>query len=342
MYGMFRARHLMLLASAVAAAPLALAAPEKMQAIVQGAGTGAEALQMQTVDTPKPGMNQVLMKVYAAAVNPVDWKRQPAAATLPSGSVLPPIPGYDAAGVVDSVGPGVTGIKPGNAIVARVSAAYAQYVVADVETVAAKPRRFTFEQAAGMPIAGVAGYGAAMAANIQRGQRVAIIGAAGGAGSAAVDVARAKGATVIASGHSSQQAWLKEQGVAEFVAYDKENVAQRIQGVDAVLNMVDGQADTALGYVKRGGHLSSIAGGASPEKCAAAGVTCVQIRATAPGMSMGDSLRSLSTMADAGQYTVRVTRVFPLAQAAAAQEFARRGDAMGKIVLSVDPKSATR
>jgi NADPH:quinone reductase-like Zn-dependent oxidoreductase len=338
---MLRARSwISLLASAVA--PLALAAPEKMQAIVQGAGTGAEALQLQTVDTPRPGMHQVLIKVYAAAVNPVDWKRRPTTSTLPSGSVLAPIPGYDAAGIVESIGPGVTGIEVGAPIVARVTGAYAQYVVADVEALAAKPKRFTFEQAAGMPVAGVAGYGAAIAANIQRGQRVAIIGAAGGAGSAAVDVARARGATVIASGHSSQQAWLKEQGVAEFVAYDKENVAQRIQGVDAVLNMVDGQADAAVGYVKRGGYLTSIAGVPAAEKCTAAGVTCVQIRGTAPGMSMGESLRALTTMADGGMYTVRVTKVFPLAQAAAAQQFARTGDVMGKIVLSVDPESPKR
>jgi len=332
----------LLVAFSVAAAPLALAAPEKMQAIVQGAGTGAEALQLQTVDTPKPGMHQVLMKVYAAGVNPVDWKRRPTATTLPSGSVLPPIPGYDAAGVVDTLGPGVTGIKPGRAIVARVTAAYAQYVVVDVDALALKPKHFTFEQAAGMPIAGVAGYGATIAADIQRGQRVAIIGAAGGAGSAAVDVVHARGGVVIAAGHSSQQQWLKEQHVKEFVAYDKENVAQRIQGVDAALNMVDGQADAALGYVKRGGYLTSIAGIPAPEKCAAAGVTCVQIRGTAPDMTTGESLRALSAMANGDMYTVRVTKTYPLAEAAAAQQFAHSGDVMGKIVLSVDPKSKKR
>jgi NADPH2:quinone reductase len=275
-------------------------------------------------------------------VNPVDWKRKPAPITLPSGSVLPAIPGYDAAGVVDSVGSGVTAFKVGDAVVARVSGAFAQYVVADVDQTVPKPKRFTFEQASGIPIAGMAGYGAAEAANIKPGQRIAIIGAAGGAGSAAVDVVHAKGGKVIASGHSSQADWLKQQGVEEFVAYDKDDVAARIKGVDAVLNMVDGQAAPALAYVKRGGMLTSIAGPPPAEQCAAAGVTCVQIRATAPGMTNGETLRALVALADAGQYTVRVTKVFPLAQAAEAQQFAHAGDSVGKVILSVDPRSKDR
>jgi NADPH:quinone reductase-like Zn-dependent oxidoreductase len=316
-------------------------APARMQAIVQ-TGDTAESFQMLAVDTPKPAADQLLIKVYAAAVNPVDWKRKPAPLTLPSGSTLPPIPGYDAAGVVDSIGAGVTAFKVGDKVVARVNGAFAHYVVADVAQVIAKPARFTFDQAAGIPIAGMAAHGAAEAANIKPGQRIAIIGAAGGAGSAAVDVVHAKGGKVIASGHSSQAAWLKQQDVEEFVAYDKENVAARIQNVDAVLNMVDGQAAPALAYVKRGGMLTSIAGAPTPEQCTAAGVTCVQIRATAPGMSIGDTLRALAALADAGKYTVRVTKVFPLAQAAAAQRFAHAADSVGKVILSVDPGSGDR
>jgi NADPH:quinone reductase-like Zn-dependent oxidoreductase len=312
-----------------------------MQAIVQ-TGADAASFHMQVVDTPKPGADQVLIKVFAAAVNPVDWKRKPAPITLPSGSVLPAIPGYDAAGVVDSVGSGVTAFKVGDAVVARVSGAFAQYVVADVAQIVPKPKRFTFEQASGIPIAGMAGYGAAEAANIKPGQRVAIIGAAGGAGSAAVDVVHAKGGKVIASGHSSQAAWLKQQGVEEFVAYDKENVAARIQNVDAVLNMVESQAAASLAYVKRGGMFTSISGMPTPEQCTAAGVTCVQIRATAPGMSNGDTMRALVALADAGKYTVRVTKTFALAQATPAQQFAHAGDSVGKVILAVDPRSKER
>jgi NADPH:quinone reductase-like Zn-dependent oxidoreductase len=343
---MYRIRSFMASVAAamalVTTLPAAMAAPAKMQAIVQVAATGGDVLQLQTVDVPKPAATEILMKVYAAAVNPVDWKRRPVGMILASGSVMPAIPGYDAAGVVDAVGSAVTAWKVGDAVVARVTGAYAQYLVVDVATVVAKPRPFTFEQAAGMPIAGMAGFGAVDAANIQPGQRVAIIGAAGGAGSAALDAARAKGARIIASGHSSQAAWLKQRGVEEFVAYDKDNVAARIQGVDAVLNMVEGQADTALAYVKRGGYLTSIASGATAERCAAAGVTCVQIRATAPGRTLGETLRDMVALANAGKYTVHVTRTFALAEAAAAQQFARTGETTGKVILVVDAKSRER
>jgi NADPH:quinone reductase-like Zn-dependent oxidoreductase len=312
---MLRSPTLVLILAALTTS--AMAAPATMKAAVQT----DSGLQLQSVDTPKPGPGQVLIKVYAAGVNPVDWKRKAQ------------IPGFDAAGVIESVDGSVTGWKVGDAVVARVNAGYAEYAVANADETIRKPAGFTYEQAGGIPVAGIAGYRAADAARIQPGQRVAIIGAAGGAGSVAVEVARARGARIIASGHSSQQAFLKSLGVDEFVA---------IQGVDAVLNMVDTQAIPALGYVRKGGHFTSIAGGPGDEKCAAAGVTCVIITSTYTGLSQGDAMRALAAMADKGQYHVTVSRSFPLAQAAEAQQLGRTGDTTGKIVLVVDPRANQR
>jgi len=309
-----------------ACVPAAMAAPATMQAAVQT----ADGLRLQTVETPKPGADQVLIRVYAAGVNPVDWKRRA------------PIPGFDAAGVIDSVGSGVTAWKPGDPVVARVAAGYAEYAVAFAGETIRKPATFTFEQAGGIPVAGIAGYRAAEAAKIRPGQRVAIIGAAGGAGSVAVEVAKTMGAKIIASGHSSQQAFLKSLGVEEFVAYDKENVAARIKDVDAVLNMVDTQVLPSLGYVRRGGYFTSIAGGPGDDKCAAAGVTCVIITGAYTTLSQGDALRALAGMAEKGQYHVTVSRTFPLAEAAAAQELGRTSDTTGKIILVVDPRAKQR
>lgn len=324
-----------LLVAAVATTGLAASAstapPAQMQAIVQG----ESGLSLQTVPTPKPGPGQVLVKVYAAGVNPVDWKRKP------------PVPGFDAAGVIKSVGPGVTGFRPGDPVVARVNGGYAQYALAQVDEVVPKPKSFTFEQAGGIPVAGVAGYRAAMEAKIQPGQRVAVIGAAGGSGSAAVQVAKSLGARVIGVGHSSQEDFLAGLKVDEFVAYDRDDVAAKVKDVDAVLNMVEGQATPGLGYVKRGGYLTSIAGGApAGEQCAAAGVTCVAIGggggAGYGSISTGEALAGLATLADKGQYDVLVSKTFPLAQAAAAQELNQTSDTIGKIVLIVDTKSKER
>jgi len=129
------------LISAACAVPL-MAAPARMQAAVQT----ADGLHLQTTDTPGPGAGQVLIRVYAAGVNPVDWKRR---AT---------IPGFDAAGVIDSVGSGVTAWKAGDPVVARVNAGYAEYAVANADETIRKPASFTFEQAGGIPVAGIAGY----------------------------------------------------------------------------------------------------------------------------------------------------------------------------------------
>lgn len=301
------------------------AAPATSLAIVKSGDT----MVLQSVPTPKPAAGQVLIQVYAAGVNPVDWKRQ--AQT----------PGFDAAGVIDSVGPGVTAFKPGDAVLARASSAYAQYAVASADTTVAKPKSFTFEQAAGVPVAGVAGYRAVEEAKLSRGQRVAIIGAAGGSGEVAVQVAKTHGASIIAIGHSSQQTFLKSLGVDEFVAYDREDVAAKVRNVDAAINLVDGQAVAALGYVKRGGRFTSIAGSPGEDKLAAAGVTGVVIAGgTYRGITDGEALRALTALADKGQYKVTVTKAIPLAEAGQAQQLGRTGETIGKIVLLVDEAKA--
>jgi NADPH:quinone reductase-like Zn-dependent oxidoreductase len=308
----------------LAATAVAQAAPETSRAIVQT----AQGLVLQTVPTPKPAAGEVLIKLYAASVNPVDWKRSA------------PIPGFDAAGVIDSVGPGVTAFKPGDAVFARATGSYAEYATAAATEVVAKPRNLTFEQAAAIPVAGVAAYRSVDGAKVAAGQRVAIIGAAGGSGSFAVQLAKARGAKVIAIGHSSQQAFLKSLGADEFIAYDKDDVASRVHHVDASLNLVDGQAVAALGYVRPGGHFMSIAGNPGDDKCAAAKVTCPGLVGGNDPALYGNVMRTLATLADEGKYQVKVTKTFPLAEGAAAQALARSGDTSGKIVIVVDAQKA--
>jgi NADPH:quinone reductase-like Zn-dependent oxidoreductase len=113
-----------------------------------------------------------------------------------------------------------------------------------------------------------------------------------------------------------------------------------VRDVDAVLNMVDGQADAGLGYVRRGGYFSSIAGMPGAGKCEAAGVTCVQIGRGLPGPPTVESLRPLVAMAEQGKYTITVTRRFPFAQAGAAQEYLRTNEGIGKTILLVDAAKA--
>jgi len=327
------------LAALACHAAAATAAPTRMRAAVQ---TGPDSIEVRTVDTPRPAAGEVLVRILAAGINPVDHKRLPTERRMPDGSVRAAVPGFDVAGVVDTVGAGVTTPKVGDAVYARADGAYAEYVAIAATDAVPKPKRLTFVEAAAVPIAGAAGYGTARDGQVRAGQRVAIIGAAGGAGSAAVDFVHALGATVVASAHSSQRAFLEGMGVEEFVAYDKDDVAAKIRDVDVAINTADSEATKALAYVKKGGRLVSIAGTLpDAQRCAAARVTCVQIRGNGDGLSYPDSLRAIAPIADAGKYRPRVTKTFALEDAAAAQRFAQAGNATGKVVLIVD-EAATR
>jgi NADPH:quinone reductase-like Zn-dependent oxidoreductase len=170
-------------------ATVAWAAPETMQGVQVGEGG---TLSVREMAVPKPGSGEVLIKVRAAGVNPVDWKI--------AGTRLGLVPGTDVSGVIDTLGEGVTGWKVGEPVLgfARQSGSYAEYAVVPVNSLARKPNALSFEQAAGVPIAAETAYRALHeAGGIRKNQIVLIHGAAGGVGSAAVQLAKAAGAHVI-------------------------------------------------------------------------------------------------------------------------------------------------
>ena len=323
----------------VSIAGASFAAPAQMRAIVQAGYGGPQVLKLQMVPVPEPGAGEVRVKVYAAAVNPTDWRfREGEYAKDDSFKIA----GFDFAGVIDAVGAGVTQWKPGDAVFGtkRPQGAYAEYLVTRADGVIyAKPKNFTYEEASGITIAGMTALRAVVESHIAPGQRFAIVGAAGGVGSAAVQIAKARGVSVITIASSSHDKFLRALGADTIVAYDKDNVAAKVKDVDVVLNTALGQADEALAYVKRGGMLYSVAGlpADSKEKCAAAGVTCF-----APGptpASAAVKMSDLIAMAEAGRFKVSIEKVYPLEQAAAAQEANRSGHAEGKLILSVTPQS---
>ncbi len=326
-------------------APL-YAAPATMKAIVQTGAGGPEVLQMQTLPTPEPRMGEVRIRVVAAAVNPADVRLRLDGASRDTAKAdadkeRPLIPGQDVAGYIDAVGPGVTAFKTGDKVFANLTTrkGYAEYVVASADDVAMKPTSFTFEQTAGIPTAGVAAWRAIEQAKLQKGQKIAVIGAAGGVGDVVVQFAHAKGAYVVGDGAAWQNDFMKRMGADEIVDYDKDDVAAKIKDMDVVVNTVGAEKDHVLAYVKRGGILISITGLPTKEQCAAAGVSCIAYSATQyDGLTKSQTLPILAKMADAGQYKVEVEKVFPLDQTGAAQE-ASRTRTEGKIILSVTSES---
>lgn len=304
-----------------------LAAPEKMKAVeVRASG----ALTVETRPVPRPGPGEVLIKVRAAGVNPVDWKS--------ARRRLGMVPGTDVSGTIDTLGEGVAGWKVGEPVLgfALQSGSYAEYAVIPVDSLARKPKSLTFEQAAGVPIAGETAYRSLHeTAKIDKGQTILIHGAAGGVGSSAVQIARAAGARVIGTASADHQEFLRSLGVEQPIDYRNQRFEDVVKDVDLVLNTAD--ADTtarSIGVVKKGGMLVSIVGTPNAAACAAAGIRCARLSRD-NGPSNAEVLARVMELADRGKYKVYVDEVFSLADAGKAWEKSRAGHARGKLIIRV-------
>jgi NADPH:quinone reductase-like Zn-dependent oxidoreductase len=305
----------------------ATAAPDKMQA-VEIAPDGTLSVQWRPV--PRPAAGEVLVRVRAAGVNPVDWKSARRRIGL--------VPGADVAGTIDSLGEGVAGFAVGDAVLgwARQSGSYAEYAVVPVTSLARKSKALTFEQAAGVPIVGETAYRALHeAAKIQKGQTILIHGAAGGVGSAAVQIAKAAGARVIGTASPGNHEFLKSLGADELIDYRSQRFEDVVKDVDLVLNTVDPETATrSIKVLREGGTLVSVAGSPDAAACAAARVNCTRPNRDT-GASNADMLMRLMELADAGKFTVNVDEAFSMADAARAWEKSRGGHTRGKLVIRV-------
>jgi NADPH:quinone reductase-like Zn-dependent oxidoreductase len=303
------------------------AAPEKMQA-VEVAPDGSLSVQIRPV--PRPGAGEVLVRVRAAGVNPVDWKSAQRRVGL--------VPGADVAGTIDSLGEGVAGFEVGDAVLgwARQTGSYAEYAVVPVTSLAKKSKSLTFEQAAGVPIVGETAYRSLHeAAKIQKGQTILIQGAAGGVGSAAVQIAKAAGARVIGTASANNHEFLLALGADQVIDYKSQRFEDVVKDVDLVLNTVD--ADTATRSIKvlrEGGTLVSVAGSPDAAACVAAKVNCTRPNRDT-GASGADMLARVMALADAGKFKVNVDESFVMADAAKAWEKSRGGHTRGKLVIKV-------
>jgi NADPH:quinone reductase-like Zn-dependent oxidoreductase len=308
-----------------------------MKAVSYRTYGGPEVLEYGDLPEPKVGPDAVLIKVKAAAVNPVDWKAQLGHLDGLLESVFPVIPGWDVSGVV--VRPGVDAVEyqEGDEVIAYVRedflsrGTFAEYVAAPVRTMARKPANLTFEQAAGLPLAGLTAYQALVKAiRLGEGETVLVHAAAGGVGSLAVQIAVHLGARVIGTASERNHDYLRSLG-AEPVTYG-EGLADRVRalapdGVDAVLDLVGGDALTVSpDLLATGGRLVSIADGA----VLGLGGRYFWVRPDAA------DLAALSELAERGVVQVEVAATFPLEKAADAQRLNAEGHTRGKVIVTVD------
>jgi len=310
-----------------------------MKAIVVHEYGGAEVLHYEEAPRPQPNDNEVLIRVLAASVNPVD-------AAIRSGKYaeyfhtkLPLIPGMDAAGVIEKAGSKITALKAGDPVYAfftlREEGGYAEFALAKEGEVARKPSSITYEEAAAVPAAGSTAWQALVdAAKLGAGQTVLIHGGSGGVGHFAIQIAKARGARVIATASTANQEFLKKLGVDQAIDYTATKFEDVVKDVDVVLDAVGGDTlRRSYSVVKKGGIIVTIAGEPDQAALDAHGIRGVSISA-AP---KSETFAELTRLIEDGKVKPVVTQVFPLAEVAKAQEQIATRHTRGKIILRVSP-----
>lgn len=306
-----------------------------MRAIVVNEWGGPENLVEREIERPEPGLGEVLVRVHAAGVNPVDWKTRASGALIAWGET--PIVGWDVSGTVEAVGPGVTLYAPGDEVYGmphfpRQAGGYAQYVVAPARHFARKPASLDHVQAAALPLAALTAWQALVdTAGITPGQRVLVHAAAGGVGHLAVQIAKARGAYVIGTASAAKHDVLRELGADELIDYRSVDFADAVSDVDVVLDALGGEtAERSLKVLRPGGHLVSLPGPDSvPANASGVKASWVLVDPDLKG------LEAIADLADKGLLKPLVETVLPLAEAARAHEIGEQGRTTGKIVLTV-------
>lgn len=340
-------RRLIFSATAVAAGILhtelsAQSATPTMKAIVIHEYGGPEILKYEDVPRPEPQDDQLLIRVVAAGVNPVDGMIRSGLFAKDGSRAFPIILGGDVAGVVEKIGSKVTKFKAGDPVFAYVSldnsGGYAQYALVKEHEVAPKPKSLTYVEAAAVPIVGLTAWQALVdTAKLSAGQTVLIHGGSGGVGSFAIQIAKARGAKVIATASTANQDLLKELGADTAVDYTKQKFEDIAKDVDVVLDSIG--KDTlarSYGVVKKGGFIVSLVARPNQTELDKHGIHGAAL-SVEPN---SDELAEIGRLIDEEKIRVIVSQTFPLSEAMKAQEQVATGHTRGKIVLKIadEPK----
>jgi len=291
-------------------------------------------LVVETVVRPEPKEGEVLLRVRAAGVNAIDWKFRAGYLKDFMPLELPHILGFDVAGTVEAVGAGVSDFAPGDEVFGRGAGTYAEYAVAPVASLARKPANLSFDEAATLAVGGITAWvGLFDTASLEAGQRLLVQGGAGGVGGLAVQLARWKGAPVIATTSTGNVDYVRSLGADEVIDYTTTTFEDAGDDVDVVLDTVGGKVtDRSWKVLKPGGILVVVAGMPEPEKAAAHGVRTSGVQSPQDSRPV---LQELATLIEAGSLVAQVGQVFPLSDAAAAHAVAETGHGRGRIVLRI-------
>lgn len=299
---------------------------------------GPEELTYEEMADPVMNPDDVLIKVYATSVNPIDWKIRKGL-KKDGAPHFPMILGRDVSGVIEKVGDRVSGFEPGDEVFSYSnpsrSGTYAELVVVRSGEVAHKPETIGHELAASIPLAGLTAWqGIFDHGKLKAGQKILIHGASGGVGTLAVQLAKWKGAYVIGTASTKNVAFLKELGADRVIDYKNEDFSEQLGYVDLVFDTIGGEVQAkSLKILKPGGILVSTVGIKAPEAMKAKGITGVAYMS----QPYGDQLQELAKLIDAGYVKPVVSKILPLKDAEEAHRISEEGHTRGKIVLLVYP-----
>jgi NADPH:quinone reductase-like Zn-dependent oxidoreductase len=312
-----------------------------MKAVVAHEYGAPEVLKFEEVPRPEPKEDEALVRVIASGVNPADPLTLSGKYAKEFGTHLPLIPGYDIAGVVEKTGANVTKLKVGDAVYGypTFGGGWAGYVTVKEWEVAAKPKSLNFGEAAAVPMGALTAWQALVdVAKLQPGQTILVHGGSGGVGNFAVQIAKARGARVIATASTANQDLLKQLGADVAVDYTKTRFEDVAKDVDAVLDPVGKETLTrSYNVVKKGGIVMSLV--ALPDR---AELKKREIHGAAISVHPDAAdLAKIAQLIDAGKIKPIVTQILPLSEAIAAQQQAATHHTRGKVVLRIadEPKS---
>jgi len=303
---------------------------------------GRDVLKYEDAPRPQPGTDEVLIRVHATSVNPIDWKVRAGYMKDFLPHSLPLILGWDVSGVIEEFGTNVSQFKKGDEVYSLPdhtrNGAYAEYIVVRESEVALKPKALHHVRAAAVPLATLTAWQALFdTAQLQPGQRVLIQGAAGGVGHFAVQLAKWKGAHVIGTASAKNHEMLYELGADELIDYTTERFEDVARNIDVVLDTIGGETqERSWQILKKGGAIVSLVQLPSENKAKEHGVRGIRLGAR----PNGQELAAIAKIIDAGTLAPVIDRILPLSEARRAHELSQTGHVRGKIVLRVKDQTS--
>jgi len=321
----------------------ASATSQTMKAIRIHSYGGPEVLQHEDAPRPKPQAGEVLVRVHAAGVNPIDWNVREGHMKDFWPHKFPLILGWDLSGVVEEFGTGVSRFKIGDEVYSvpdpTRDGAYADYIVVRESELALKPNSLHHIRAAAVPLAALTAWQSLFdTAQLQPGRRVLIHAGSGGVGHFAVQLAKWKGAYVFATASTKNQDLLRELGVDEPIDYTQQRFENVVRNIDIVLDTLGGETqERSWSVLKRGGILVSLVQPPSEEKATELGVRAALLGAQPNGAQLAE----IETIIDSGKLAPVIDRILPLSEVRRAHELSKSGHSHGKMVLRITNGNGT-